>query len=81
MELVGCFGFVKAWKINKSSKKNIFTDPEVTPGQQQDKVVAQLSLEKRQKDKEKPQGGDPTKMGGGGRQGPEDEHEAKKVDK
>lgn len=48
----------------QSSKKNIFSAPEVTPGQQRDKGVAELSLENQgKKDKEKPQRGDQTKKG------------------
>jgi hypothetical protein len=31
----------------QSSKKNIFSAPEVTPGQQRDKGVAELSLENK----------------------------------
>lgn len=31
----------------QSSKKNIFSDPEVTPGQRRDKVVAELSLKNK----------------------------------
>lgn len=49
----------------QSSKKNIFSDPEVTPGQRRDKVVAELSLEnKGGKTRRYLRGGDQTKIGG-----------------
>lgn len=49
----------------QSSKKNIFIDPEVTPGQQIDKVVAEPNLEnKGSKTRRNIKGADQTKKGG-----------------
>lgn len=79
----GLFWICESLENKQSSKKNIFSDPEVTPGQPRDKVVAELSLEnKGGKARRDLRGEIRPRLGGSwGRQGPEDGHEAKKADK